>query len=286
MTIWRSIAVAATLWLGAAVGTAQQPIFTSRVEGVRIDVLVTEDGTAVTGLGAGDFEVRDNGVPQSIDLVRVGDLPVRVVLTLDASASVGGDRLAVLKRAGRTLIDALGPGDAAALISFNRAVVQRVALTPHLDDVRRALEETEAGGETALIDASLSALLYGDAELDRTLVVVFSDGVDTASFVPPALVLDTAQRVNGVVYGVSTSRDKDPFLEALTSITGGHVLAIGRAADPGPAFLEILQEFRRRYVITFTPSGVDPGGWHSLEVGVNRPRARVRTRRGYFSAQQ
>ena len=172
MTMWGSIAVAATLWLGAAVGTAQQPIFTSRVDGVRIDVLVTEDGTAVTGLGAGDFEVRDNGVPQSIDLVRVGDLPVRVVLTLDASASVGGDRLAVLKRAGRTLIDALGPGDAAALISFNRAVVQRVALTPHLDDVRRALEETEAGGETALIDASLSALLYGVSVWDPIVVLV------------------------------------------------------------------------------------------------------------------
>lgn len=271
------------IWFGAAVGLGQQPVFTSRVDGVRIDVLVTEDGAAVTGLDATNFEVLDNGVPQAIDLVGAADVPLRVVLALDVSGSVTGNRLVTLTRAGRRLVDALTPGDAAALITFNRAVVQRVGLTPHLDDVRRGLDQAEPGGETALVDAALGAMLHGDSETDRTLVVVFSDGVDTASFVSPGLVLDTARRVSGVVYGVSTSRDDGRFLETLAATTGGRVLEVGPGDDPGPAFLEILREFRRRYIITFTPAGVDKEGWHTLEVRVDRAQARVRARRGYLA---
>jgi VWFA-related protein len=272
--------------MAVAVSAAPQPIFTSRVEGVRIDALVSESGTPIAGLGPGDFEVRDNDVPQTIDLVSLADVAVNVVLTLDQSASVAGAKLTALLRASRSLLDGLAATDSAAIITFNHAVVQRVALTRRIDDVRTALEESEAGGATALVDASLGAMLLGDTDAGRTLVVVFSDGVDTASFVRPELVLDMARRVNGVVYGVSSSAEPTRFLRDLASATGGRIVEIGPSGDPGPAFLEILREFRRRYVITFTPTGVTPGGWHKLEVRVNRPRARVQARAGYFSSAQ
>ena len=275
----------AVVLAGAALGAAQQPTFSARVEGVRIDVLVTDGGRPVAGLGPADFEVRDNGVPQTIDLVSLGDVSVSVVMVLDLSASLVGSRLVTLQRAGVTLLEALTPPDQAALLSFNTAVVQRVPLTSDLARLRGALLGTTADGDTALIDATLAGMLLGDTEGGRTLVVVFSDGIDTASFTSPDVALGTARRVNGVVYGVAASGGDARFLRDVSEATGGRVIDIGAAGNPGPAFLEILQEFRRRYVITYAPTGVPRGGWHQLNVRVRRGNARVQARPGYFSAQ-
>ena len=62
--------------------------FTSRVDAVRVDVLVTADGQPVKGLRAADFDIRDNGVRQHVDLVSFEEIPLNVVLALDMSGSV------------------------------------------------------------------------------------------------------------------------------------------------------------------------------------------------------
>lgn len=282
---WRG-AVVLGVALSGAVGLAAQPTFSARVEGVRVDVLVTEGGRPLAGLGPADFEVRDNGVAQTIDLVSLRDVPVNAIMTLDLSASVVGSRLLLLQRAGLALVDAMAPEDSVALIGFNRAAIQRVPLTQDLNQVRQALPLTTAEGDTALIDAALAAMLLGESDGGRTLVVLFSDGVDTASFTRPAVVVETARRVNAVVYAVSTQTEDRRFLRDLTEATGGRVIEVHPSADPGPAFLEILQEFRRRYVITFMPTGVERGGWHQLSVRVKGRNAKVQARPGYFSTQR
>jgi Ca-activated chloride channel homolog len=286
MTRRMTLAVLSAVVLAGAVPTGAQPTFRARVEGVRIDVLVTDGGRPVAGLGAADFEVRDNGVPQTVDLVSLGDVPVSVVMVLDLSASLVGSRLVMLQQAGVTLLEALAPQDQAALLSFNTAVVQRVPLTSDFGALRSALLATTADGDTSLIDAALAGMLLGDTEGGRTLVVIFSDGIDTASFTSAEVALGTARRVNGVVYGVAASSGGEArFLRDVTAATGGRVLEIGATGNPGPAFLEILQEFRRRYVITYTPAGVSRGGWHQLNVRVRRGNPRVQARPGYFSAE-
>ena len=189
--------------------SAAQPTFSARVEGVRLDVLVTDGGRPVTGLGPADFEVRDNGVPQTIDLVSLGDVQVSVIMALDLSASLVGSRLVSLQRAGVTLLEALAPPDQAALLTFNRSVVQRVPLTRDRDVLRKSLLGAAADGDTALVDASLAAMLLGDTEGGRTLVVIFSDGVDTASFTRADVAIETARRVNGVIYAVATTSSGD-----------------------------------------------------------------------------
>lgn len=267
-----------------AATAAQTPSFRARVDGVRTDLLATENGRPVTSLTAADFDVRDNAVRQAIDLVSVSDVGLSVVLVLDLSACVKGPRLLTLRRAGRTLVDALGAKDAAALVTFDRAAVRRVPLTSSRDDVRRALEATTADGYTALVDATQAALLLGATDIGRTLVMVFSDGVDTASFTPPAVVVEAARRANSVLYAVSASDEAPRFQRDATGATGGRVIEIDDDDDPGPAFLEILEEFRRRYVVTYVPTGVTPSGWHAVDIRVTRPNVRVRARAGYFSA--
>jgi VWFA-related protein len=274
------------LVLVAGTRRATAQTFSARVDGVRLDVLVTDGGRPVPGLSAVDFEVRDNGVPQQIDLVNVGDVPVSVVLALDLSRSVEGPKLAALRQAGSSLLDALVPGDAAGLVSFNTAVVAETPLAADLAPTRRAIADAKSRGDTALVDAALAAMLIGDTDAGRTLVVMFSDGVDTCSFTTPATVVETAKRVNGVVYAVRSRGDDTGFLRDLASATGGRVVEVGDDGDPGPAFVQVLQEFRRRYVITYTPTGVDTPGWHRLDVRVARRGARVQARAGYFAARR
>jgi VWFA-related protein len=269
-----------------SLGQTARPTFTSSVDGVRVDVLVTDNGRPVTGLTTADFELRDNGVRQEVSLESQRDLPLGVVLTLDFSASLRPADLEALRRAGRSLIDALVPGDSAALLTFSHRVVRQVPLTTALDKVRAGLDVAPVRGHTSLADAALAALLLGDADGGRTLVVVFSDGVDTSSYQAPEVVVETARRVNGVVYAVWAGDGDTGFLRDLTRATGGRVIDIGKAGDPGPAFLEILNEFRSRYLLTYTPAGAGAGagGWHALDVRVTRRGARVDARPGYFSA--
>jgi len=123
--------------------------------GVRVDVLVTEGNYPVAGLTASDFELRDNGVPQRIEVVEAGDVPLNAVLALDASASIAGKRQKDLIGAGRALLDGLKPADRAALTTFNHAVDPAIGLTPDLEAVHAVLERY---GQTAVMDGVYVAL--------------------------------------------------------------------------------------------------------------------------------
>jgi 3D (Asp-Asp-Asp) domain-containing protein len=86
---------------------AQKQAFSSRTLGVRVDVLVTDGRNPVTGLTAADFELRDNGVAQTINLVDTSVIPINAVLALDTSASTAGQRQKILVAAGEALLDGL-----------------------------------------------------------------------------------------------------------------------------------------------------------------------------------
>jgi hypothetical protein len=80
------------------------------------------------------------------------------------------------------------------------------------------------------------------------------------------------------------SRLKPEFLRDLTSATGGRLYEIEKTANLSTVFLGVLEEFRHRYLISYTPNGVDRGGWHQLDVGIKGRRAAVKARPGYLGA--
>ena len=161
---------------------ARQTTFTSRIEAVRVDVLVTENGQPVQGLTPDDFEVLDNGVRQRVDLASFEQIPLNVVLALDMSASLQGLRLGHLQTAGKRVLDGLKPGDRAALVTFSHVVAPSQGLTEDLDRVRTALDQARGEGLTSLIDATHAGMLLGESDAGRSLLIVFSDGVDTSSW--------------------------------------------------------------------------------------------------------
>ena len=261
----------------------QSPAFTSKIEAVRVDVLVTDKGQSVVGLGPGDFEIADNGVAQQVDLVSFEQIPLNVVLALDMSDSVAGERLDNLRGAGTAVISALRKNDQAALVTFSHLVVRGAALTADVAPVRRAIEEASGSGETALVDGAYAAIMIGESDAGRALLIVFSDGLDTASWLPADAVLDAAKRSDVVAYGVSVrSNAKPEFLRELTSLTGGRLFEIEKTANPQSTFLGILEEFRHRYLVSYTPHGVSKEGWHRLDVRVKRGGT-VKARPGYLA---
>src|SRR4029079_3331505 len=102
----RMAVIGASLLTATAATGAQDPVFSSKVEAVRVDVLVTErdKGGVVRGLQPGDFELLDNGVAQQVDLVSFEQIPLNVVLAFDMSESVSGDRLDQLRDASAKLV--------------------------------------------------------------------------------------------------------------------------------------------------------------------------------------
>jgi VWFA-related protein len=272
---------------GRGQAQGQAPTFSSKVEAVRVDVLVTDRGRPVRGLDASDFEVIDGGVAQTVDLVSFEDIPLNVVFALDVSASVSGERLQHLRSAGGLLVDALGPEDQIALVTFGNAVVVRSRLTRDVQAISAGLAAARAEGLTALLDATYAALALGESDVGRSLVIVFSDGVDTASWLSPEQVLSTARRSDAVIYGV-TVRGGRSFLRELSRATGGELFEIASTRDLGATFVAILEEFRQRYLVSYTPQGVPRGGWHPLDVRVkprDGRRVTVKARPGYLAGE-
>jgi Ca-activated chloride channel homolog len=271
-------------------GTALQTTFRTTTDRVRVDVLVTAGDEPITGLSAADFRIWDNGVAQQVDMIEAGG-GVKVLLVLDVSSSVAGERLTQLRAASERLVDALHDGDQVGLLSFSERLDYLVPLTHAHDEVRQALGRVQAGGRTALFDAIFSGVALGSGESGRWLVLVFSDGADTASWLAGERVLDAAKRSSLVVYGVTAGRarvnESQAWLEALAQATGGRVSEAGEGRDIGHVFVDLLNEYRSRYLLAFTPTRVTRGdGWHRLKVRVRGPRAshaRIVARRGYLS---
>jgi VWFA-related protein len=275
--------LAAILALATATASAAiQPTFSSRIEGVRVDVLVTDSSRRpLRGLAPSDFVIRDNGVPQQVDVVSFGEIALNVGLAFDMSESVEGARLRQLQSASKALTAELQPADQSSLVTFDHEVALRCPMSLDRSCAERALAQVEPRGLTALIDGTFAGMLTGESDVGRSLLMVFSDGFDTASFMNVDRVLEMGRRSDVVVYPIASKDARPDFLEELASLTGGQLHEVGRDEELSKTFRAILDEFRHRYLLTYTPTNVAKGGWHKLEVRVNRPGARVKARPGY-----
>jgi hypothetical protein len=137
------------------------------------------------------------------------------------------------------------------------------------------------GGDTALNDAAHAAMLVGSAATGRPIVILFSDGEDTTSFVDDAAVLETARRTGSVVCAV-TLGERGGVLPKLAELTGGVFVKETSLERVAARFTVLLECFRRRYLISFTPTGVAGDGWHTLTVRV-KGGGQVRARTGYWA---
>lgn len=302
------LAVALCAALGFEGSAAQDPPkFQSGTSAVMVDVSVRTRGRQpVTGLRAEDFELFDNGVRQTIDQVSYGKLPIDVTVALDVSGSVTGVLLDQLRQGVVSLTRGLGREDRLRLILFNARIARTVDFTRDAAQVDAAIRTVPAGGGTALLDA-LSVALTSSSDLDRRqLLVTFTDGSDSVSTTSPDTLIEIGKRSRATVTfvmpaapGTRATAGPDGLqffnlgqvrrgplhgaLAALAGETGGSILPVDYSSGLSSAFRTVLDQFRSAYVLYYRPAGVEPGGYHTIEVKVGRDRT-VQARRGYFGS--
>jgi VWFA-related protein len=292
---WRWAVAAFVAGLSSTAGGQQ---FRSGAELVSVDVLVTDGRSPIAGLTAADFDLTDNGTPQTIEQIYVEQLPLNVVMVLDISGSVQGERLRSLKAGAITVIERLRPRDRAAVVTFSHRLDMGSLLTGDTEALRRSVNTLDAAGSTALRDAAFAALALRTAEATRTLVLLFSDGLDTSSILSEAQVLEIARRSDAIVYTIGIRQDQvrgrsmlplrvaptdHRFLERLSRETAGRLLYAEQNRDIERTFGRVLDEFNTRYVLGYAPRGVAGPGWHRLEVRLKKRSGTVLARRGYFA---
>ena len=232
------------------------------------------------------------------------------MLVLDTSRSVAGTRLQALRDAASALVRNLRPDDRAAVVTFASGVTVNAPLTTDHTAVSRALETAEARGATSLVDAAWTSVLLAHGNDRPTLVLIFSDGADTASWLRVSPVIALASRANLVVDAVVAGgarllrQPRRPSPAGLPSTARPADRAARRRRRELPrrphrrhrrdvvidgssgsrlegAFVAALREFRTRYQLSYTPAGVDRAGWHPSKSACAGPGATIRARPGY-----
>jgi VWFA-related protein len=286
--------------------------FEKRVDVVAVDVAVTDGRRPVDGLTEADFEIRDNGVLQEIDKVQVETAPVDAILILDTSKSVAGPKLEELRAAVGDFIAGLREDDRAALVTFTGYVQLRQSLTTDRSVLRDVLEGIDALGLTALKDGLYGGLALAGPSAQRPIAVLFSDGLDNASWITESEIPEVVKESNAVVYVVCSSPSEERtsssparwhsnfrpwksrpqesmrryfrnrFLRRVADDSGGRFFEIDDASSMEQEFRRVVEDIRSRYLLTYYPTGIAEDGWHDLEVKLVNHKAELRARQGYY----
>ena len=275
---------------GADGALQQPPVFRAGVDSVYVDVFVTRGGAPVLGLDASDFELRDNGRLQRPELLAVESVPLTTLLVFDTSDSMRGEKLVALRAAAGDFLDGLRPLDQAGLIAFTHEVQWLARPTADKGVVRRALAQLRATGATAAWDA-LSAAMTVLPATSRSLIVVFSDGEDTLSWLDAAQVRAQAARSNALVQVVGFApppKTEEPaYIEELrrvAELTGGRFWATKSSSRLAGAFRDIIEAMNTRYVLRYDPGPDAKPGHHRIEVRLKGASGDLRARQGYWRA--
>jgi VWFA-related protein len=283
----------------AALSTAafsQQRAYRSAVRTVAMYATVVDGaGRLVPDLSKEHFEVFDNGKPQEITIFESTIQPIRVVVMLDTSGSMTL-YLELLKQAAEQFVIRLMPGDRARVGSFSDKIFLSPTFTDNRDDLIRVLHnDIQFGNPTKLWEAVNTGMTALSKEQGRRVVLVFTDGEDSASKgVDDDSVLARALQEEFMVYGIGLRtaiptaaglRESRPDrnLRKLAEQTGGGFVELTRATDLGAAFTRVADELHRQYVIGFTPSVLD-GKPHTLDLRVKVPGMIARARQSYVAA--
>ncbi len=186
------------------------------VEMVSLPVVVTtREGKRITDLKKEDFEVYEDGVLQTISGFAATDEPISVVLALDTSGSTEM-QLARIQSEAITFVNLLHPDDSVAILSFAQDVVLQQDFTIDRDKNERGIKQTRSGGWTVIYEAVWLALEEVLRPVnERKALVLFTDGVDTASHkASQKETLDLAKETQATIYAVYFNTEGDMYMSS------------------------------------------------------------------------
>ncbi len=275
--------LAGTLALAAGPAAAQ---FRSGVSLVEVYASVTDaQGNAVPDLKVSDFELRENGEPQTVTNFAAGEFPLSVAIGIDRSFSMSGTRLSLAKSAAHAFLEELRPGDQAMILAIGSQVEVAAPLSADRSAQQVAINKLDAFGTTGLHDAIITAIDQVQPATGRRALVLLSDGNDRYSQATAIEALERARRSDVMIYPVGIGQTRAPLFAELATVTGGRSLFARDGAQLSESLRSIARELRRQYLLGYTPTRPPVSGsneWRSISVTVKRADVRVRARDGYL----
>jgi Ca-activated chloride channel family protein len=272
------------------------PTFRMDVKLVNLFVNVTDPtGAIVGGLKKEDFKISEDGRPQEIAIFeRQSELPLNLILAIDTSGSTFKDR-ALEQDASRRFVHALlRPQDQMAIIEFATDVRLLVPFTNKVSQIDHGLGSLRGGDATALYDTIYLGSKTLAGKDGRKVLILVSDGGDTAKSTTYAEALEQALRSEVMIYSIidvpieaSAGRDTggEHALITLAEQTGGKSF-YANEGGLDRAFQRVSEDLRTQYLLAYYPHNQEPGRtFHFLKVTVPRaaPDAfNLRYRTGYY----
>jgi len=276
---------------------ADTPTLKVNVKLVNVFTNVTDaTGAVVSGLTKEDFAVMEDGKQQRISVFeRQSAVPLSLGLAIDTSGSVHKD-LPLEQDAARKFVHALiRSQDQISLLEFSTDVRQVVGFTNQPSRIDRGLASLRGGQATAMYDAIYLASDSLATKQGRKVIVLVTDGGDTANTVTYTQALEQALRGEVMVYSIidvpieaSAGRDLggEHALITLAEQTGGKYF-YATAGGLDKAFAQVSEDLRTQYLIGYYPAKQLPGeNFHRIRVTIPRAASDnfdIRYRTGYYS---
>ncbi len=258
--------------------------------------VIDQNGAIVSGLTRENFALAEDGRPQQIAVFEhLSDLPLNLTLAIDTSGSVHKDMAEEADAAKRFAHALLRPQDQMSLLQFATEVRELTPFTNKVSQIDHGLGQLHGDWATSLYDAiCLASGRLGGKEGRRVLVLV-SDGDDTASNATYGKAVEQALRNEVMIYSIidvpieaSAGRDLggEHALITLAEQTGGKSFYV---SDGGldKAFARVSDDLRTQYLLGYYPKNQEPGrAFHRIQVTIPRAAAgafNVRHRTGYYA---
>jgi|SRR5215469_6731186 len=293
---------------------------------VQLNVAVTDrNGNYISGLRPEDFVISEDKIPEKIATFEEGNEPTRRLIENTSSSSKSAPQVQIVGKtpaftpesrpstAGANVfilfdtsnymyrgfvfaqdaisdfIRQLEDANQLAFYSYSRNLSRAVSLTADRTQVMRGVRSTVAGDDAALYNSLLLTVKDAAPLTGKKAIVVFSNGPDNASLVPPEDVAELAQSTGTIIYMVSTrDAEADPtstaVFERMSKVTGGKAYFSKNWGDETKAFSSIREDLSHLYSLSYYPQPNANRGWRTISVklaGDRLQKYRVRTRDGY-----
>jgi VWFA-related protein len=269
---------------------------------VLLNVAVTDSkGHYVTGLRPEDFEVFEDSIPQKLATFSEGESPQQAVDSTHSiapseseSVAVGANvfilfdtsnymyrNFAIAQDAIAEFARSLDTPERIAFYAYSRDLYRAAVLTGDRTQILRGVRSIVAGDNPALYNALLLTLKDASQYSGRKVVVVFSNGPDTASMVAPEDISELAQSEGIPIYVVSTNEARGDLVstavfQRMTKATGGEAYFAKSWKRQQEAFASIREDIGHLYSLSYYPKDNPNRGWRAITVQDSRPGPRAR----------
>jgi Ca-activated chloride channel homolog len=245
-------------------------------------------GNYVDELRRDQFEVYEDGKPQKIAGFETQAGALSCAILLDTSGSMARV-LPLVKNSVVKLIDGLDPHDSVAVYAFNEQLVVRQEFTTDKGMAKRSVLRTRAEGGTALFDALSEVSLEAASRHGKKAIILFTDGDDNLSILTVDSAVTRAKKLGIPLFAIAageatSSQNLKRILDKLSQRTGGASYEVKKPKDIDGVFLQITEDLKHIYMISYQASSADSDGkWRKIDLVVKGVgKFWVRAREGYY----